>query len=59
MCADLEFHYKKALKKQNFTEENVNELREKIKKFENVPKNLSPKKVWLVECHQNLWSSFN
>lgn len=45
MSADLEFNYKKALKRQNFTEENVKELREKIKKFENVPKNLSTKKV--------------
>ena len=45
MSADLEFHYKKALKRQKFTEENVNELREKIKKFDNIPKNLSPKKV--------------
>lgn len=48
MSADLEFNYKKALKRQKFTEENVNELREKIKKFDNIPKNLSPKKVWKV-----------
>lgn len=45
MSADLEFDYKKALKRQKFTEENVNELREKIKKFEIVPKKLSSKKV--------------
>lgn len=48
MSADLEFHYKKALKKFKFTDENVQELREKIMKFENVPKNLSSKKVWKV-----------
>lgn len=48
MSADLEFDYKKALKRQKFTEENVNELREKIKKFEIVPRKLSSKKVWQV-----------
>lgn len=41
----MEFNFKKALKSQGFLESEVNELREKVKKFENVPKKLSSKKV--------------
>ena len=42
---DFEYDYKKALKRQNLTDKSVNELREKIKKSDNVPKSLSSKKV--------------
>lgn len=45
MCADLEFDYKKALKRQKFTDKDVNELRDKIKSLDNVPRKLSSKKV--------------
>ena len=45
MSADLEFEYKKAMKKLDIKESDINELREKIKKFEKVPKCLSAKKV--------------
>lgn len=45
LCADLEFDYKKALKRQNFTERGVDELREKVKSIDKVPKTLSDKKV--------------
>lgn len=45
MSSDQEFHYKKALKRQNFTEESVNELRELVKNNKNVPKNVTSKKV--------------
>lgn len=45
MSADLEYDYEEALKRQNFTEANVNELREAAEKYDNVPKNLSSKKV--------------
>lgn len=45
MSVDLEYNYKKALKRQKLTDKNVNELREKIKTLENVPKNLSSRKV--------------
>lgn len=45
MSLDMEFDYKVALRRQNFTEYEVNELRKKAEKLENVPKNLSSKKV--------------
>jgi hypothetical protein len=45
MSADMEYDFKKSLKKLNLKESDVKELREKIKKLENVPKNLSLKKV--------------
>lgn len=45
MSSDQEFHYKKALKRQNFKEANVNELRELVKNNKNVPKSVSSKKV--------------
>jgi hypothetical protein len=45
MSLDMEFDYKVALRRQNFTEHEVNELRKKAEKLENVPKNLSSKKV--------------
>lgn len=45
MSADMKFDYKKALKKLNVKESDVIELRETIKKFENVPKSLSSRKV--------------
>lgn len=65
MSADLEYNYKKALKRQKLTDKNVNELREKIKSLENVPKNLSSRKVWkfnwIIEralTRNFLWFSF-
>lgn len=45
MSADMEYNYEAALTRQNFTESDVNELRAAIKKFKNVPKALSSKKV--------------
>jgi hypothetical protein len=45
MSADLEFDYKKSLKKLNVKDSEVKELREKIGKLEKVPKSLSSKKV--------------
>lgn len=54
MSADLEFHYKKALKRQKFTEADVDELREKVKKFESVPKSVGSKKVWKKEEKKNV-----
>lgn len=41
----MEFNYKKALKRQKFTEADIDELREKIKNLTNVPKSVSSKKV--------------
>lgn len=46
MCAELAFDYKKALKRQNFTQNDVDELREKVKSLNKVPPKLSDKKVW-------------
>lgn len=45
MSADLEFDYEEALKRQNFTEKDVDELRNKIESLDKVPKKLSDKKV--------------
>lgn len=45
MSTDLEYNYEEALQRQKFSDSDVNELREKIKKFENVPKTLSARKV--------------
>lgn len=63
MSADLEFDYKKALKKLNVKDSDVNELREKVRKIEKVPKNLSSKKVWKVlkfeaEKNHEIFSAF-
>jgi transcription elongation GreA/GreB family factor len=41
----MEFDYEAALRRQKFTESDVNELRKRVEDMENVPKNLSSKKV--------------
>lgn len=45
MCSDMEFEYKAALRRQNIAESDVDELRKRVEKLENVPKDLSSKKV--------------
>lgn len=47
MSADLQYDYKAALKRLNLKKSDVEELREKIKKLDNVPKSLSSRKVKL------------
>ncbi|CRL02024.1 CLUMA_CG015172, isoform A [Clunio marinus] len=54
MCvADMEFDYNKALKRQNLKDSEVEELRKSVKQIENVPKNLSSKRLlcFLSACN--------
>lgn len=45
MSGDMEFDYKKIMKKLDCKDSDVNELRGKIEKFEHIPKGLSSRKV--------------
>lgn len=45
MSTDLGFNYKRALKRQKFSDSDVTKLRDNLKNISNVPQNLSAKKV--------------
>lgn len=53
MSSDLEYDLKEALKRHNFTKSDIKALREKTKKFDNVPKSVSSKKLlcFLSACN--------
>ena len=48
MKSDLGFNYDKAMKRQDHSQDEINELRNKLNSLDNIPKSLTNKQVDLL-----------